>query len=373
MKKQFSLFLLIIPFFVFAQQTSKTMTHDGQSRKYIEYIPSTYNANTAIPVVFSLHGLGDNMNNFCQIGFHQLADTAKFIVITPEALLDNFLGGNAWNCGASMMGISANPSVDDIGFIGAILDQLIIDYNIDETRVYCCGFSLGGFMTNKIACELNDRFTAIASVAGTIGTGLNCTPGKAVPVCHFHGTNDATIGYTGNAYGMDAEDLVDFWVSNNSCNSGSDSTQLPDLATDGYSVTHYEYSSCDNNKGIEFFKVIGATHEWLWRPSNDISYTEEIWKFFLKHPGFGANIKESALLSDFNIYPNPSSGTINVHFENFNSNLNISILGIDGRSIMGFKPNKRDLRLDLSKFDKGPYIVRLNSAKNTQFEIIFLN
>ena len=309
---------MLFPGLVFAQQTTHTFSFDGQTRQYIKYVPSSYTGSEAVPVVFSLHGLGDNMSNFSQVGFHQVADTANIIIITPEALPETILtgGANAWNSGAGSFGLSLNGNINDIGFLGAILDTIIANYNVDETRVYSCGFSLGGFMSQRIACELNTRFTAVASVAGTIGGELTCSPGASVPVCHFHGTADATIAYSGNIYGSDPEDLVDFWATNNGCTATPTTTALPDNASDGYTVTHYEYGSCTDEAGVEFFKVTGADHVWLFTPVNDISYTEEIWKFFLKYPTApDTSISTSANITTkptINIHPNPASGSISI-------------------------------------------------------------
>ena len=44
-----------------------------------------------------------------------------------------------WN-----VGLSGFSNVDDIGFTVALLDTIISQYSIDQSRVYTCGMSNGG-------------------------------------------------------------------------------------------------------------------------------------------------------------------------------------------------------------------------------------
>ncbi len=279
--KKLLLLLLIIPFALSAQKTTINLTYDGLARTYIQYVPSSYDGSSAVPVIFSLHGLGDVISNFSQVGFEQLADQHNFIVITPQAVSAPGFG-TAWNSGAGLSPqLVLNGNVDDIGFITFIMDSLDNNFTIDTDRIYSTGFSMGSFMSHRLACELNDRIAAIASVAGAIGGGLDCQPANTIPVCHFHGTEDGAIGYTGNLYGSDAEETVGFWATNNGCDASPDSTDLPDSASDGITIKHYVYNNCDAD--VEFYRAEGAVHEWLFSGQNDISYSEKIWEFLSRY------------------------------------------------------------------------------------------
>ena len=329
----FSLFML---FNLKAQLSSNNFDFDGVNRSYLTYVHSSYDPLTPTPVVIALHGLGDNMNNFSGIGLNYVADTANFIVVTPEALVDGLLGSTAWNSGASYLGFTLNSNVDDLGFINALIDTLSVSYTIDQTRIYACGFSMGGFMANRLACELNNRIAAIASVAGTIGGALSCTPNKAISVCHIHGTSDATINYSGNPYGTDAEETVNFWVNNNNCNiSNSIITNLPNSnPNDGYTVEHTLYNNCDDNTSIEFYKVNGADHVWL-GPSNDIFYTTEIWDFFRTHQNL-SGLSNHMPINETNIslYPNPCKEATTIEINsNKNEPITIRLYNIFGALI----------------------------------------
>lgn len=359
MKHLFTLVISLFTICTFAQHTTHSFTWDGLNREYIQYLPSSYDGSTPVPVVFCLHGLGDNMNNFKGIGMNAVADTANFIVITPQAIVDPLVSASAWNSGASYMGYTLNGSVDDIGFFGAVLDTLIANYNVDETKVFACGFSMGGFMTNRLGCEMNDRFAAIASVAGTIGTALNCNPGRAVPACHFHGTGDSTVYYEGNLYGNDAEDVALFWSSNNNCGATPTVTTLPDLMMDDLIITHKLYSSCDDGAEVELFKVDSADHIWL-TPANDIFYTNEIWKFFVKHSYESVSVNELQATLNFSIYPNPTNGWVTLELESL-SDIRYSVVDVLGKELMVLQPKSLLESVNLSDLPDGTYFLKVSN------------
>lgn len=311
MKKILFISLVFLSSVGFTQQEFLYFQYDSQSRVYARYVPSVYNGSTAVPLVICLHGLGDTITNFVGIGMNYVADTANFIVLTPQAVSSPY--GTAWNSGASYYGYVLNGNVDDSGFINALIDSTMANYNIDSNRIFVTGFSMGGFMSNRLAVDLNSRVAAIASVSGTIGASFSPGTPNPIPVCHFHGTADGTVAYTGNAYGMDAENLVDFWIGVNNCDTIPIIDSLPDIAADGKNVVHYTYENGNNATQVEFYKVIGGDHEWLMQPTNDIAYTLEIWKFFSKFP-----MQSSSVITEtreiFKIFPNPSTGNLYLSF-----------------------------------------------------------
>lgn len=353
------LLALLIPFFGQAQETVN-WTYDGLARKYLKYVPSIYDGTTPVPVVFAFHGLGDNMNNFYNVGFNNIADTANFIYIVPEALVDPFTGGTAWNSGAGLI-LYPNSDIDDVGMVEAILDTLDAIYNIDQDRIYATGFSMGGFFTNRLGCEMTDRIEAIASVAGTIGNGITCSPSEKLRVCHFHGTTDATVGYGtdgggsgDNGFGNSVNEWFQFWQGNNECVGADAIGALPDLANDGMTVHYRWHSPCGDNTEVVHYKVFGAEHTWLFRPTNDIDYTMEIWRFFNgwgpENIG-GVGVDEQSL--DFSIGPNPTTGILSVESsEKINS---IEVVNAEGRLVQQYSGVQT---INLESLPVGVYTIR---------------
>ena len=354
----------------YAQQTTHNWNFDGVNRKYIQYVPSTYGGNEAVPLVIALHGLGDVVSNFQGVGFQAVADTANFIVVYPEALIDPlFTQATAWNSGAGALGISLNGDVDDLGFINALIDTISAHYNIDQSKVFATGFSMGGFMSNRLACELNDRIAAIASVAGPIGGTLDCQPGRSVPVCHFHGTSDTQVGYgtagggvQDNTFGTNVSDWIAFWTANNGCGNLSLEGQFPDLANDGYIVDYSEYGGCTDDTRVVHYKVHGADHVWLFRPTNDIFYTTEIWKFFLglSPDNLVPSSVNDAEIGSINVYPNPVVDVLRI--DGLNSTVkNISVFNAEGKLVM--EPSGSSNTIDVSALSTGFYRVMVAAEK----------
>ncbi len=360
----------------FAQWQNKSMVHQGNTRQYRVYQSPNYNASNPASMVITLHGLGDNMTNFSGIGMNNIADTANIIVVVPQAFTDQ-LAGTAWNSGAGFMGYYPNATIDDVDFINTIIDSVEANYAINPNRVYACGFSMGGFMTNRLAIELNQRITAFASVAGTFGFGLtDYTPDNNVSYLHFHGTADGTVPYAGNASGIGADSIVNFWVGNNQCDMTPQHTVIPDSYNDGYTVDHYIYPNGQENSEVEFFMVTGADHTWLgW--NNDISYTREIWKFFNKHQVLlTAGVAEAKEVDLFSVSPNPASNQLNIVCNDVNQNAQVSLTDLTGKTVLSttiqFNNGHASVSLNELALTSGVYLLKLNTGSQESIQRVII-
>src|ERR1700752_3048181 len=116
--------LLLTAMPVFAQWQNKGFTHQGNARQYRVYKPASYNPSNPASLVLTLHGLGDNMTNFSNIGFNSVADTANIIVVVPQAMTDGLISSTAWNSGTGFMGYYPNSSINDVSFLSALIDTI---------------------------------------------------------------------------------------------------------------------------------------------------------------------------------------------------------------------------------------------------------
>lgn len=384
MKKIFLSFVIIInnSLIFYAQQALRTLIWDGIFREYLEYIPQSYHSENPAPVVFCLHGLGDNMNNFSNIGFENIANNKGWIVITPQALeaavplFGNI--GTAWNSGAGgtfpLIGYTIlNESVDDSGFLMAILDSLENHYNIQTDSIFFMGFSMGGFMSHRMAIEHGYRITAIAAVNGTIGTAvMQEAPQFPVNVLHIHGTNDQTIRYEDAGFGIGTEfypvgmgvhQTINFWLNYNNCNLDPIITYFPDSQNDGKTFERYLYEYGTNGVKTSLIKVIGGEHNWYYFPQNDIDYTLEIYKFFTNTMDFPTQINISTENNiKANIYPNPATNKI---YSNL-TDCEIKVYDITGnlRKTLNLIA---DQYIDISDLIAGIYIVKIKTEINECF------
>ena len=163
-KTLFSFIFLVL----FNTLNAQTFIYDsipfqGNYRSYYAYIPASYNSNVAAPLVFSFHGYGSSAAvNYQYTQFHAIADTAGFILIHPQGSSLN--GTSHWNVGGWTLGSTA----DDVSFTSLLLNIFETNYSIDQNRIYSTGMSNGGYMSFKLACELNEKFAAVASVTGSM-------------------------------------------------------------------------------------------------------------------------------------------------------------------------------------------------------------
>lgn len=344
-------------------QTSKTMQYGGVERQYIEYIPA--NALSPAPILFVLHGLGDDMSNmFNSTGFKQIADQHGWIVIVPQALEASFQGyslGTAWNSGIHVSlytyELTINEDVDDSGFIMAILDDEIANSNADPNNVFVTGFSMGGFMSNRLAIEHGDRIKAIASVSGTVGNMVqDNTPNGHLSTMHIHGTADGTVSYDNAGFnmqiatvsvGLGAEATTDYWRNFNQCSATPTTYNYPDNMNDGLTFERYEYTGGTNGTRTVFIKVNGGDHTWYYTPNNDIDYTTEIYNFFA---GNTVNIAENELTA--NIFPNPAQDILHIEAENFSE---VSLFNSVGQEVMV----STSTDLNVSQLPAGFYTARI--------------
>jgi polyhydroxybutyrate depolymerase len=249
---------------VLTGKMTKNLIVNGTDREYIIYVPESYNAATAVPLLLSFHGLTSNMEfNYNYTNFDELAERENFIVVHPNGI------DNRWTLSASN-----NPDID---FIEALLEQLENDYNIESNRIYSTGMSNGGNFSFTLACGLSNRIAAIGSVTGLmlqVAIG-DCIPTRPLAILHIHGTEDLIANYAFVQGGLD------FWIEHNTINMNPIVSNIPNIDTqDGSTVEKYEYLDSENSVEVLHLKVIGGGHQWPGFQGNmDIDASEEVWNF----------------------------------------------------------------------------------------------
>ncbi len=353
-----------------AQQTlNKSIMHDGIQREYILYIPANYTGNNAVPLVLNFHGYGSNASEQMWYGdFRYIADTAGYIIIHPQGTLFN--GITHWNVG----GWTVGSTTDDIGFIDALIDSIVVNYNIELTRIYATGMSNGGFMSFLLASQLGEKIAAIASVSGSMTpeTYNNSNPQHPTPILQIHGTSDGVVPYNGEIWTLPIDEALQYWVNYNNCNETPAITSLPDIdPNDGSTVEHIVYHGGDHSVQVEHFKIIGGGHTW---PGNifggagtnyDIDASAEIWNFFSRYDINGLMVVTGAETSNNNdfkwsAYPNPTKSFIKI-VNGFQGPKEYRIQSMEGRVLISGVIDSENYRIDLSGLPAGFYLLRSGS------------
>ena len=153
---------------------------------YLLHVPPTY-SGAPTPLVVNLHGQpGTGQIQETSSAMSPVADQKGFVVVYPDAV------GPGWATGGGFTG----GGRDDVAFIDAVIDDVGQRLCIATDRVYATGHSAGGFMLYRLACDLADRFAAVAPVAGAfVFDPATCHPSRPLPLLHIHGTADPRVPY----------------------------------------------------------------------------------------------------------------------------------------------------------------------------------
>lgn len=281
---------------------ARSIQFDDLNRSYRVHIPSFFDYTKSNALVFVLHGgggSGENMENeLTKQGFNALASEHNFIVVYPDGI------ENKWNDGRTK--ISDNESfydIDDVGFLSYLIDELTVEFNIQDNNVFFTGISNGGFMCYRLGFEIPDKIKAIAPVAATnaIDYLANYTTHGSLSICIMCGTDDPLVPYDGGFIMVfnqtrskvtSVNDTVDFWIENNKCNPNPETIEYPDNAPDdGTRVVLEKYDQGINDTRVYLYSIQDGGHTWpggkqylpewfIGKTCRDIDANEEIWQFF---------------------------------------------------------------------------------------------
>ena len=254
-----------------------TIVHDNITRQFFVYVGSGYQSNS--PVLFVLHGYTSRglwIMNYS--GFQSIADDTGFIAIYPQGTLLPATGQTHWNVG----GWTTSSTTDDVGFINSVINFLNDEYSIDPKRIYSTGMSNGGYMSFKLACDLSSRIAAVVSVTGSMTnqTFDGCNPSHSTSVAQIHGLQDTVVSYAGNGFSKPIEEVMDYWVSNNNCESEPDTSEIS--GSNGGGI-HDVYSGCDNETNVELYLMTNMGHTWPNLNNHDLQASTTIWNFLSKY------------------------------------------------------------------------------------------
>ena len=359
-----SLFLFIVCIsFSYAQgYISETIQYDGLTREYSIYVPASYDGTTSFPLLFNFHGGGGDIASQIAIAdMSTIADTANFIVVYPQARQDPS-DGNSFNW------IPKVPDTfDDVPFISSLIDTIAINYEIDQNRIYACGYSLGGDMSFELACKLNSRIAAIAPVARTMQANPDsfCFPEHPTGVLTILGTDDNNsqyngITYDGVEYYLSAAATHSYWANHNNCDVN------PTMSTVSPSVERYTWSTISGCSYVEELKVIGGGHDWPGSFGNmTIDASEEIWQFVSRYDINGmiecstASINEHSK-DNFRVYPNPVNSELTIEMD-LSEEIKYRIYSTIGKLVSSGKLNSNLKTIDLSSLPPNIYVLNINN------------
>ena len=241
-------------------QSTMSIMVNGQEREFRLSVPSS-DAGTKLALIIAFHGGGGSGEDFQQQSeFEQLGEQEKFIMAYAIAEDDRTAAEGEWYLNTSA------TSRDDNDFTEAIVDNLSSQYCIDQSRLYGIGYSLGSMFTYEIACQLNHRFAAVASYAGTMPVDPEtCDLVGSMGVLHIHGKLDYIIDYDDDWDWKDGEHegvgtmssvpgMIDAWSMQVNCASSETDAD--------FFLEHITHSECNGGTRVEHYGIEFWEHTW---------------------------------------------------------------------------------------------------------------
>tara|TARA_B110000444_G_scaffold57080_1_gene53243 strand:+ start:8649 stop:9584 length:936 start_codon:yes stop_codon:yes gene_type:complete len=265
---------------------SLNMIHNGINREYYVYEPLNLNITSNNPILFNFHGGSGNIAAAIEMSdMRNLADDKGFILVYPQGIgdpTDESKPESVWTYKNEL----ATTAVDNLGFVEAIINELNAKYSIDQDRVYACGYSNGGEFSHELAIRLSNKIAAIASVSSSMNNDTynqnSISASHPLAVLTINGTEDNYYRYNGTLpYFISLDELNNYWVNHNQCNSMVEIFQIENSNTnDGSLVERHRWSNEIGDIYVEHLKVIGGGHDWPGYFGNmDINSNNEIWDF----------------------------------------------------------------------------------------------
>jgi poly(3-hydroxybutyrate) depolymerase len=174
------------------------ITAANMQREYILNVPANYDNTHPYRLIIAYHELNGNDDEMYRNQYYHLLPLSNnsAIFVAPNGQQGNANCTQAGGCGWP------NSNNTDLALADAFVAQIEQNFCIDTNRIFATGWSFGGSMSYKTACERplggtpNGFVRAIAVYSGSQLSG-NCTPTKPVAYYASHGNNDSVLCYDG--------------------------------------------------------------------------------------------------------------------------------------------------------------------------------
>lgn len=210
--------------------------HSAGTLPYRMYIPSNYSPDKTYPLIVNLHGEeyrgNDNAQQLSVLNpLFQLKDVPvdEAIIIVPQCPEDERWVDTDWSKGSYSTDVISETNA--LKAVVNLIGELQLKYSVDASRVYACGFSMGGYGAWNLLTLHPKMFTAGIVMCGA------ADPSKAhvlknTPIWAIHGAKDPTVPVAGSQA-----------IVNAIKNAGGDKINYTELADSEHDVWTYTYSN----------------------------------------------------------------------------------------------------------------------------------
>jgi polyhydroxybutyrate depolymerase len=222
-----------------------------------------------MPLILFLHGLGGSGGELSLgLRLKELSEGLGFAYLAPDGMLDHSQR-RFWNATESCCDFEHLP-VDHIEMLRGWISDASRNPKIDPARVYLVGYSNGGFLAHRAACELGSRLRGIFSIGGAgINQPKNCHPDKVPNIVEIHADEDPIVSFEGGYLFADrsrpkhpsAEATVKAWRKLSGCKEPAVATRDLDLEPriPGAETQVWSGQGCAGNS-VELWRIRGGNH-----------------------------------------------------------------------------------------------------------------
>ena len=231
-----------------------SITAAGMERRYILRVPDNYDNTKPHKLIIAWHQWdGNDVQMYANDYYHLLPlSGGNAIFVAPNGTyfpgggvctgMGNGEGGCGW----------PNTNNSDLALGDAVVDELKSNFCIDNNRIFATGWSFGGSMSYKQACEraLGETKDGVEGyIRGIAIYGANqlsgqCTPSTPVAFYGSHGTNDGVFEHPVGV------GLAQNWANANGCN-----WETPPQANGNHVCT--DIAGCPSDYPVQFCSFNG--------------------------------------------------------------------------------------------------------------------
>jgi len=231
--------------------TDQTCTTTG-GRAVINYAPASQDQYSGLAIF--LHGApGTPIKVSGIFDAKMLADKFNLVSLAPQG------NGTTYQWNSTNNSASSTPDVDHLL---AVIDNALSQYAFTDNKVYIFGYSAGGFMAYKLACNIPERLTAVISLAGQFrGDFDNCPTSTPLAIHHMHSVSDSEVPFSGRANGSIASvfDTLVLWQQKNGCGTETEIFSQEGVTESSTKTDTEIYTSCVKSIGLS--KLDSVSHE----------------------------------------------------------------------------------------------------------------
>jgi predicted peptidase len=178
-KLLFITFLISIWYGVFSQEIQGSFSKEIKTKLELNYILQLpTNQKEKFPLLVFLHGSGERGIDLALVKNHS-PFTYQELIKSPIAILAPQCPLDVWW---------------DTTAVYELIQETISKYNIDTSRIYLTGLSMGGWGTWKLAIEHPELFAAVAPVCAPIDVLMLINASKLnMPIRIYHGALDDVV------------------------------------------------------------------------------------------------------------------------------------------------------------------------------------